>query len=367
MRPGFKTTLKLAISAGLVVWLVREADRSALRAAIANVDAVEALVVVVLLFALTVVQAWRWTVVAGALGIHFPLRSAWTIALIGSFFNQVLPSSVGGDAARVYRLRRAGLRIGAALNSVLVDRFVALLGTLVIVSLGLPLLFRWIHEPEMRLAVVGVAAAGLAGLSLLTVVARLPFVRNREERRAVRALAQLSRDARGVLKPSVLVPALLISLVIHTGVSTAVWRLAAATGVELAFVEAAILVPLVILFSMIPITIAGWGVREGAMVVALGTVAVDGDAALALSLLFGLASAVASLPGGLVWLMTRSGSAQPHEAVEERVASPSRSAGPAAEAERQMATTFRAGEDAEMTGQPHLARLDAGSQVARRH
>jgi len=45
-----------------------------------------------------------------------------------------------------------------------------------------------------------------------------------------------------------------------------VWRLAAATETDLAFVEAVFLVPLVILFSMIPITIAGWGVREGAMV-----------------------------------------------------------------------------------------------------
>jgi len=67
----------------------------------------------------------------------------------------------------------------------------------------------------------------------------------------------------------------------------------------------------VILFSMVPITIAGWGVREGAMVVALGTVGVGREEALAISVLFGIASAIAALPGGLIWLATGRSSGLP--------------------------------------------------------
>ena len=362
MRPGLKTALKLAISGGLVAWLVLEADRASLRSAISKVDAAEALAVVGLLFFLTAVQAWRWTIVARSLGIHFGLRGAWAITLIGSFFNQVLPSSVGGDAARVYRLRRAGLRIGAALNSVLVDRFVALVGTLVIVVVGTPLLFSWIDETGMRLAVVAVAAAGIGGLSLLTLIARFPLVRRLEQRRVVRGLAQLSRDTRRVLRPRVLAPTLLISLVIHTGVSLAVWALAVATDVGLAFVEAAFLVPLVILFSMIPITIAGWGVREGAMVVALGTVGVESDAALAVSLLFGVSSAIASLPGGVVWLATRSGAARSHEGVRGQDVG---SAVPASDDE--VTADDRGRHDPEVARHLELPGLDPRPQLGRRH
>jgi hypothetical protein len=66
-----------------------------------------------------------------------------------------------------------------------------------------------------------------------------------------------------------------------------------------------VLVPLVVLVSMLPVSVAGWGVREGAMVVALGAVGVDRATALTTSVLFGLALAATGIPGGLLWLYGR--------------------------------------------------------------
>lgn len=307
LAPSVKTVFKLLISGGLVGWLVVEADTAGLRHALLNVDLVDGGLVVVLLFALTALLAWRWTIVARGLGVVFAFRPAWAITLIGAFFNQVLPSSVGGDAARVWRLRRAGLRTGEAVNTVVVDRMVALFGTVVIVVAGLPLLLGWIDEGQKRWAVALVLALAAAAIGTMAVLPRLPFARKVEVRRVGRAVVQLGRDTATIFRrPAIFLPALLLALSIHVGVSVAVWRLAAATDVDLRIIEAVFLVPLVILFSMIPITIAGWGVREGAMVVALSTVGIDRDSALAVSLLFGLANAVASLPGGLIWLITRS-------------------------------------------------------------
>ena len=62
-----------------------------------------------------------------------------------------------------------------------------------------------------------------------------------------------------------------------------------------------LLVPPVILITVVPVSIAGWGVREGAMVVAFGFLNVPANAAFAVSVLFGLTLAVASLPGSLFW------------------------------------------------------------------
>jgi len=59
----------------------------------------------------------------------------------------------------------------------------------------------------------------------------------------------------------------------------------------------------VLLLSLLPISIAGWGVREGAMIACLGLVGVDAASAFAVSALFGLTSVVVGLPGGLVWLL----------------------------------------------------------------
>src|SRR5258708_2827328 len=62
-----------------------------------------------------------------------------------------------------------------------------------------------------------------------------------------------------------------------------------------------VLIPLVTLITLVPISIGGWGVREGALVVLLGGIGVPSAAALALSILFGLSSIVVSIPGAIFW------------------------------------------------------------------
>jgi hypothetical protein len=58
------------------------------------------------------------------------------------------------------------------------------------------------------------------------------------------------------------------------------------------------------LATTLPISIAGWGVREGAMVAAFGLIGVSQEGAVVLSLLAGILAVVACLPGGLIWLMS---------------------------------------------------------------
>jgi hypothetical protein len=97
-------------------------------------------------------------------------------------------------------------------------------------------------------------------------------------------------------------PPLALALVIHFGVSFVVWLIARGSDVHVSIGQCFVLVPVVVLFSMVPVSIAGWGVREGAMVVALGLVGVARAPALAVSVLFGLTLAVSGLPGGFLWL-----------------------------------------------------------------
>jgi len=75
--------------------------------------------------------------------------------------------------------------------------------------------------------------------------------------------------------------------------------------IEITFLDCFFLVPPVILAMTLPISIAGWGVREGAMIVTLGLVGVPQESALVLSILFGLGTMIAAFPGGIIWLFTR--------------------------------------------------------------
>ena len=82
-------------------------------------------------------------------------------------------------------------------------------------------------------------------------------------------------------------------------------------GIHVSLGHFLVLIPPVMLVSMVPVSIAGWGVREGAMVGALGFVSVGADEALALSVLFGLVVMVVGLPGGLIWFLTGKERARP--------------------------------------------------------
>jgi len=85
--------------------------------------------------------------------------------------------------------------------------------------------------------------------------------------------------------------------------SLIVYFLALALGIQVSPVVTMVLVPPVMLIASVPISIAGWGLRESAMVAAFGFVGVAEGDAFVLSILFGLANIVASLPGGLIWLL----------------------------------------------------------------
>jgi len=305
LAPRRKLAIKIALSVTLVVWLVHSTDRDALTTALLEVDLLNALLAVVLLFMLIAIQTWRWVIVAQAIGVSFPFVPAWLINQIGAFFNQVLPSSIGGDAIRVWRLRSGGVRTGPAVASIVIDRLVALVGTILIVVVGLWWILGWIDIIALRVGVFATVLTAVVGVTVLLFADQVSSVRRLARRSGLARVLRLPVMARLVLfRPRTAAPALALSVTIHLGVALSVWVLADGIGVELTSAEAAFLVPVVILFSMVPITIAGWGVREGAMVVALGTVGVGREEALAVSVLFGIASAIAALPGGAIWLAT---------------------------------------------------------------
>jgi hypothetical protein len=76
--------------------------------------------------------------------------------------------------------------------------------------------------------------------------------------------------------------------------------------IEIGLWNCFVLLPTVLFLSMLPISVAGWGVREGAMVAALSLVGVPGHQSLALSICFGLCIVAISLSGGAVWFASRS-------------------------------------------------------------
>lgn len=300
-----KLAAKLLVTAGLLWLVAANADLPAMRAALSRIDAATLVAAWVALFALTALQAVRWRLIAAALGFELPFRRSWRYVLLGSFFSQVLPTSIGGDVVRIWKLHRDGTPLRPAASSVVLDRVVALVATLLIALAGAPLLLELFPAPGARAALAAFLAAALLGLVLLLAATCSPALRALVARLPAFARAIVEDSAR-VIVPSRIAAALqALSLASQAVIGAVVWLLVRDAGGEVGVLVCIVVVPVVMLIAMLPVSIAGWGVREGAMLVGLGAAGIAPGIAVTASLVFGALLAASSLPAVPAWLAER--------------------------------------------------------------
>ncbi len=292
---------KIAVSGALVWYLVSSIDLAESTERLTRFDAgwgVFALAVLGLTF---LVGALRWRVFARRLNIALTIGAALRLSLIGQFFGQVLPAGVGGDAVRAWLLVRRGADIGPSVGSIVLDRLAGLAALLFMIALSLPMTLTLVDDANMRWGLALLLVVGIAAIALLLGLSYLPHTIARWRR--VRSLADTIRAARRAgLSPRPALSAFGLSLFGHLLSVLTVFLLAKGLGLTIAPLACLVLVPPVVLVAILPISIAGWGVREGAMVAALGFAGVAAGDALAISILFGLGALAISLTGAVFWL-----------------------------------------------------------------
>jgi hypothetical protein len=293
------TLAKFAVSIGILVLLLRAQDLSSLKADLLAVKLDMLALAVLLLFAQTFVLCHRWILILRAMNVPFDWLAGWRILMVSIFFNQVLPA--GGDAVRIWMLRRHDVRWSPTISSIVADRFLGLLALSLVVLAGMPFLSSRTGENSLLLVVFGfVSAVCLGAMTLLT----LDWLPSRITAGLPAKLVQLAMLVRGPLlaakgRRTLIGSALLIPLLNIA----ACYVLALGLEAQLSALDAFVLIPLVNLLSATPISIAGWGLREGAMVAALGLAGLAADKAIAISVLLGLSGLIVGLFGGLVWLV----------------------------------------------------------------
>lgn len=315
MRRGLILTAKIGFSIALLWWAQTKFAEQGLVSMYRDVAPEFVAAAVAIQAALTVLLTARWWLAARALGERLPARAAWRLVWIGQFFNQTLPSSLGGDAYRIWALcTRCGFSIGFASTSVVVDRLLALLAIPIIAVVGLWLVPEFTRRPDVA---VILWPAVLAVGAVAVVLARLDAAPGSWHRIAPRAFAwaeRFSMALRGAVKRRRLVVAgLSLSIVIHMCVALSVYMLTRAFGLEAELLHVLLVTPLVLVIAMVPVTISGWGLREGAMVMAFGALGYDTGLVFATSVAYGLTMIVIGLPGGLLWSLQRSGRAPARE------------------------------------------------------
>jgi glycosyltransferase 2 family protein len=263
----------------------------------------------VLYLGIQAVSSLRWRLMAQPMGFQGSLGRFVALYFIGMFFNLVLPTSVGGDVVRAWYLARSDgetSRPGrgvAAFSSVFLDR---LSGLMMLLALACVAVFFCPPEVESWLpwTVWGLTASAVVGLACLTWLSRmrLPLHRFPKLNARLTKLTGHLREAIGlaVLQPKLLPLTLLLSVIVQVANVVIVWMLAQGLGIEVSLAYFGVVVPVISLLTMLPMSVNGMGVREGAMVLLLGSVGVAGGPAVSLAFLWFLIQAAASL-GGVVF------------------------------------------------------------------
>jgi len=298
MKRYAKLAVQLAASAALL-WLLLSrigVDEVASRLTLQNPAA--AAIGFLLLATQFFLGTLRWRMVCIALGVSVPsLRVLLGWIGMGGALSQILPSSIGGDGYRILALgRRAGL--GAATRSVVAERVAGLL-TLSAIVLPLSLLaIRQAGTSLMFTVFALLATAVLAGGAIAGIFARL--LARWTASRLVRLIAD---DFAAMYARHTLLPVFSASLAIHAlSIGTVLCVGSALALDEIGWWQASLAVPGTLLVASIPVSLGGWGIRESSMVLALAAFGISHAAALALSIGYGLAIALAGMIGILLWI-----------------------------------------------------------------
>jgi hypothetical protein len=232
------------------------------------------------------------------------------ITWIAQFFGQVLPF-VAGDGMRVLLLREAGPSLRVSFKSTLLDRAIAALALFV---LALPAaLFSHILAAAgaFLTPVVLFITTGLLGA--IAVLACVDIIHRFGARwRVLGAVTETIRDMRDILLSRVYAPRVVVlCFAIHTISIMAFWLLAQGQSLPFDLADAFAIVPLVLLVSMVPIAVGGWGLREGFVVALLGAAGIGTEGALLLSLSFGTVVLLAAFPGVVILALSTRASDPP--------------------------------------------------------
>jgi glycosyltransferase 2 family protein len=306
--------LKLAATALILTLLIRQLDIRTMVHTLSTISPYAIFAAIIAVLTQSLVAAGRLVMVVARFGPRFGLNDSYRVTLESMFFSQTFISFLGGDALRIWRIRRLGLTLQKATSAVVLDRLVGTLVNHAFLLATLPWFLSSEVNSSIKIILVVLAVAGVTAFVMLLLLG------SRRGRDSILDLLPV-RIRAGVVSSFIVeistvghdllasgrVPWVFVLSALITSINIVIFALIL-SGMGVVFPLAAgcaLLVPAIMEIAMLPISLAGWGVREGAAVVAFGALGLPADQALGASIAFGLTVAAVSLLGGVLWLVDR--------------------------------------------------------------
>ena len=316
MRRILLSAIKILVSAALLYLALRKANFADLASRLDLTSAAWLSLALALTFFQIFIGVLRWRIVSAECDAPLPLRQAMRYNVIGAFFNQTLPSSIGGDAVRLWLVARSGAGWRAATYSIFVDRAVGLIALAIVIVASLPWSSHLIADAYGRSALTLLDLAALAGGGGFLIIGILPWPWLKKWW-ATHHIHACSVIANRVIFSARNEPAIaILSFLVHFLAVVIAWCVVKSIAAPVGFDQTFLLIPPVMLITMLPISIAGWGVREATMGLAFGYAGLVTTEGVNVSLLYGAVTFVAGAIGGLVWIFSAEKAAKDTETIE---------------------------------------------------
>ncbi|MGK7058558.1 lysylphosphatidylglycerol synthase transmembrane domain-containing protein [Bradyrhizobium sp. 1050_B9_N1_2] len=304
MRRILLSTAKILISGALLYLALRKVDLSELFSRLTATSLLWIAMAIAVTFLQIFVGVVRWREVSAECGAPLELGRAMRYNVIGAFFNQTLPSAIGGDAVRLWLVARAGAGWRAATYSIFVDRAIGLVALAIVVVASLPWSYGLITDPHGRSALLLVDFAALAGGVGFLIFGALKWswLKTWWATHHIHACAVIANRVIFNAKRGPIVA--ILSLLVHVLAVVIAWCVVKSIAAPVSFGQTFLLIPPIMLITLMPISIAGWGVREATMGLAFGFAGLSANEGVNVSLLFGAVLFIVGAIGGLVWIFS---------------------------------------------------------------
>lgn len=307
-RRALLVGLRVAISASLLIYLLLQVELDKLIAIWRELLLPLVLLSIGLQIGGVFVSALKWWLLLRAHDQRVPYLWAVRAYMIGQFFNNFLPTMIGGDAIRVYQLNQRIGTVSTALTSVFVERLLGFLALTIIAAASLALSYPLlVSEPTLLWGsiwcLLGASAALLVALAapvIARTLIRLPLPNVAGWRGKLSNVAQTLSQYYTYRRTLAIV--ILLSFGYQFVWIAANYAAALALRLDLPFAFMTLIVPLSDIIGLVPIFLNNLGAREGTFVVMLAQLGVSATSALALSFLIFLVRLAVSLLGGLLYL-----------------------------------------------------------------
>jgi uncharacterized protein (TIRG00374 family) len=294
--------IKVTLSIGLIFIFLNKFDFKDAFSRVSNLSLSMAVIAITLFICQLIIASKRLREIFLIMNQKISLNDAFVATYIGYFFSQTALSFLGGDALRIMHLsKKKDISLSTTTKAVALDRISGFFGQILLLIFTFPFLLPMLPSSGAKVFIELMAVLGVIAFTLVPFLANLSKFKIKQPVIAL-ILDLASRTHQRIYSWKAMYSFLWLSFLMSLINCLIYYILCLGMHIQIDLFDIIILMPPVFFVSMLPISLSGWGVREGATVFALAILGVSPTDALAVSVSFGFLLLAISLPGILFWL-----------------------------------------------------------------